>query len=253
MIDLLRRDRQNIIKKIKQNIFLPKDTLVNNFTGSDSESLFKKNLKKLPNDWYYRHNKVTYTVNKHHYRCKEFEDIDWAESVVIFGCSYVFGIGIDDEHTISNQLEKIIGRPVINLGAGGSSTIFSLHNSIILRNGYPTPKGIVHLWTDSSRCTFYESDNIKNLGSWNMTKGNLFDSWTADYSNPKTHLVFTAILARQIWDNKTKYYEASFFLETAAYIECDLIKIIDTGRDLMHQGKNTNKNIAELIARKLEL
>jgi len=88
-----------LIEKIRKGQFLTVDTssINKNFAVSDTEELFNHNLKIMPQDWFYRTNPVNYTVNSQGYRTEEFEKIDWAQSVVIFGCSTVFGTGVSDE------------------------------------------------------------------------------------------------------------------------------------------------------------
>lgn len=106
--------------RIRKNEFLVIDTDVDKcWSGTDTKKLYESNLKKQPKNWYYRNNNVRYTINSNGYRTYEFKDINWKNSVIIFGCSQVFGIGLDDEYTISNQLSKLIKCPVINMGMGG--------------------------------------------------------------------------------------------------------------------------------------
>jgi len=133
---------------IKKKQFIPMKTFSSEWQGTDSKELYLENLQKQPLDWYYRNNRVKYTLNSKGYRTEEFKKIDWAESVVMFGCSMVYGTGVTDEDTISHNLSKIIDRPVINMGVGGSSISFSLHNSLILNSFYPTPKAILKWFTD---------------------------------------------------------------------------------------------------------
>ena len=126
----------SIPKSIRAGSFLPtagNNDVNNNFTsfGTDSNELYQTNLKAKSKDWEYRHKSVKYTLNKHSYRTEQFADIDWANSVVIFGCSAVFGVGVDDADTISSQLSTLMNCPVINMGVGGSSITYALHNSII--------------------------------------------------------------------------------------------------------------------------
>lgn len=61
-------------------------------------------------------NHCHYTVNSQGYRCPEFDAIDWENSIIFFGCSHVFGIGLLDHETVANQLSLILNCPVINLG-----------------------------------------------------------------------------------------------------------------------------------------
>jgi hypothetical protein len=77
----------------------------------------------------------------------------------MFGCSFIFGIGVTDEHTVPYFLEKLSGRPVINMGIPGSSIQTSLHNSIILNDSeYPIPKAVVNMFTDLNRYQLYENN-----------------------------------------------------------------------------------------------
>jgi hypothetical protein len=129
------------------------------FCPNDHKELFEQNLKTQPDDWYYRTHEVKYTLNSLGYRTREFDDIDWKESIVMFGCSFVFGIGVTDKHTIPYFLEQLSGRPVINMGIGASSIQTVLHNSIILNDSkYPTPKAVVNMRTDLNRYQLYENN-----------------------------------------------------------------------------------------------
>ena len=138
------------------------------FSGLDSESNFKINLVNQPTDWIYRTKEVRYTLNSQHYRCESFDKIDWSNSILIFGCSITFGVGVDDEDTISARLQQHTDFKVVNLGAGASSQQFSLYNNILLKNNNIKPKAIIHLWTDSFRTfTVDEHYNIIHNGPWN--------------------------------------------------------------------------------------
>jgi hypothetical protein len=237
-----------LIKTIKQGHFLSVDTtsIGNEFAVSDSEELFLKNLKIMPKDWYYRTNTVNYTVNSQGYRTQEFDTIDWTNSVVIFGCSTVFGAGVDNQHTIDCFLSSLLERPVINLGVASTSIAYSLHNALILNENYPTPKAVVNLWTEYSRTAYYLPDRVDNKGSWN--DDNFVYEWLHHDSNPATHAVFAQMISHQLWKNKTAYYEATFFPSTAELFKCEHLPVLDQARDLIHYGRQTNKAIAEKIA-----
>lgn len=247
----------NVIKPIPESIksgeFLPIDSFITReFSGADTEILYQENLKTKPQDWYYRNNPVTYTVNERGYRTLPFDKIDWKESVVIFGCSTVFGVGVDDTDTISSCLSKLINRPVINLGVGASSITYSLHNSIILSSNYPTPAAVVQLWTLYDRTVYYYRDKVKNHGPWNIVPNNYMDKWTEEASHAQAHAVFASMISKQLWKN-TRYYEASYFLETAECLGCDQLTILDKARDDMHFGPKTSMATAEKIANNLDI
>jgi len=241
-----------LIEKIRKGQFLTVDTssINKNFAVSDTEELFNHNLKIMPQDWFYRTNPVNYTVNSQGYRTEEFEKIDWAQSVVIFGCSTVFGTGVSDDHTIDYFLSKILGIPVINLGVASTSIAYSLHNSLILSEYYPTPKAVVNLWTEYSRTAYYLDNRVDNKGVW--TEDHFTQEWLHYDSNSATHAIFAQMTSHLLWKNKSAYYEASFFPGTAILFHCDHLPVFDQARDLIHYGRKTNKMIAEKIAYNLK-
>lgn len=240
---------------VNKNKFLPVDSNINkNFSGADSPDEFENNLMRMPADWYYRHALVNYTVNKQGYRAPEFNTVDWANSIVIFGCSNVFGTGVDDPYTIASQLSKLVNKPVINMGAGGSSITFSLHNNIILRSGYPMPFAVVNLWSEPSRTVYYHKRRITSYGIWNMEQGDYMDAWAAESSHGDTHAVIASKTGKILWEN-TNYFEASHFTNTASLLDCKLVPHLwpDRARDNVHPGILTNYNTAVFLAENLKL
>ena len=226
------------------------------FCPIDSKELFKQNLKTQPEDWYYRTHPVRYTLNSLGYRTKEFDDIDWKESIVMFGCSFVFGIGVTDECTIPYFLEKLSGRPVINMGIAGSSIQTALHNSIILNDSeYPTPKAIVNMWTGLDRYQLYRNNFVEHRGTWSNSNDKF---QTSDNMIPFNLMNIKMI--RNLWKNKTIYYECNFWnwqqqlvnkLDKEIYcefFECDG----GLARDFSHNGTDTNFEIAKGIYEKLK-
>lgn len=222
---------------------------------SDNEEEYNKNLLRQPRDWYYRTNHIEYTVNKHGYRTKEFDSIDWANSVVMFGCSVTFGNGLDDKHTISSQLEQLLNMPVINMGVSGSSMLFNHHNNIILREHYPTPKAIVMYWPGHDRIAHYSKHKIVHQGHWNFTENSLIDVWTENETHVNLNAIMLAKANRLLWQDRCAYYEATWENSTSKIIDCDHISDDrgDRARDIIHPGINTAKEIANKIAKRLKL
>lgn len=247
----------NVIRSINSSDFIPLPNItVQNFKqlkweggdisgswdffGSDDYENYQNNLKIQTSNWYYRHNHIKYTLNSHGYRAKEFKDINWKDSIVIFGCSYIFGTGVDDSHTISAFLEKLYKTPVINLGMGGSSIQFALHNSLMLYKKYGTPKGVIYGMPGITRYLMYQRNHVELKLDCDNTK--LVD-----------HLVpFNLVnveLIRNLWDGKSQYYEFSLFPTTSKILGCDLFQPIpdDYSRDMSHPGIESNKLIAHKI------
>jgi hypothetical protein len=228
-----------------------------NFWGMDTEEQFVKNLTALPEDWPYRTKTVEYTMNSLGYRAPEFDQVDWKNSVVMFGCSATFGEGVDDSDTIPAQLSKIIGRPVINMGAGGTSQQWSLHNSVILKEYYATPLAVIQFWTSPYRTTTYTRYSVENQGPWN--NNSIYENWVHK-GNAETQGYFTRMLGKNIWDNNTIYYDFAWDEEMCNVSGCDKLpkegwlwdgNYKNLARDLCHQGPDALRCIAEFIANKL--
>jgi hypothetical protein len=247
-------------KHLKKNNFLPLDNSPHSkhWSGSDTKELYEKNLKIQPQDWYYRNHSVTYTYNSKGYRTKEFNKIDWAESIVILGCSYVYGVGVDDAHTLSQQLENIMQIPVINLGQGGSSINYNLHNSVILSAGYPTPRAVIMAWPHHSRCVYYDKYELYHYGPWNSEKDSYMDLWSKKEYNTIANAVMAQKIFQQVWKDRTVIHEVAYDYATSELLDCKQCIHIDNARDIPgpnekgHPGPNTNRNIAEMIYNELK-
>jgi hypothetical protein len=230
------------------------------FCDSDDEKNFMKNLHLQPKDWYYAHNDVTYTVNSLGYRTKNFNEIDWENSIVMFGCSHIFGVGVDDEHTVPYFLEKLIGIPVINMGCGGTGIQYTLHNSLILKDSnFPAPRGVICCWHDLLRYHTYSEKFIKKYGAWN------FCETSVDFKNASNLIAFNLMnikMIRNLWNSQTNYFEFCLKQDTFKLIKqisnfnCKhynrgLFKINykNLARDLLHYGKDVNYWTAEQIAK----
>ena len=247
----------SIFEKILHNKFLPVAVPAdrNNccFYRLDSEQQFKKSLNTQPSDWFYRTNTVRYTFNSEGYRAPEFNTIDWANSVVIFGCSMVLGTGIDDDDTVSSQLSKILCRPVINMGVAGSSIQHAVYNSAILAAGYPYPYAVIQLWSSIYRTMLITDLGVNNRGPWNANHNDFYDLWLNN-DHPCYSAVLYRKISQQLWrDRSTRYLEGTMFEETASTLDnCSLFEHIDLGRDLSHPGIKTAARIAAHFAEQLK-
>lgn len=226
------------------------------FAGLDSPERYETNLKTMPLNWHYRTKQISYNLNKLSYRTTEFEDIDWSNAIVLFGCSHVFGIGLAEDETLSYHLEKHFQCPVVNMGVGGSSILYSLYNQAILHD-LAMPKAVVNMWTNTNRLTLLTDDQPINLYALSTLsqESEMFDSmfmlWNMHPTNP---LMFSRLLqkfAGVMWNN-IPHVEASFFSTTGEELNCEVFDYIDFARDLMHPGPESVKIAAEKLAKKLE-
>lgn len=239
------------IELAKNNKFLPATNHLFKPRFYDSDDLFNENLKTQPRDWYYRTASINYTLNHNGYRTMEFDVIDWEDSVVMFGCSQLFGVGLDDADTLTSQLSSLIKKPVINLGVIGSSMMFSFHNSLILKNICAKPLAVINMWTNHDRGVFY-SEPLQHCGAWSYYSSAYAREWMGDHNNTRTHAYFISTASKHLWSN-TNYYEFSLFEDTVNAVGCDDLNIDakDYARDLVHEGRNTFKEVAIRIATKL--
>lgn len=226
------------------------------FLSAEEKKDYQKNKKKLGENWHYSKKEITYTLNSNFYRAPEWNIVDWKESVVILGCSHVFGEGLANDETTVFQLEKLIKRPVINLGQSGTSTIFSWHNSLQLFETFGVPYAVIQLWTDYSRLLFYDTHEVKRVGFWSGGRWDNFDSdmktlykiWNKTDVHAKTFFKYEATACNDFWKSKTKYHQASFFEETAELLNIPFFERKDYARDYIHSGPQTHTAAAHTLA-----
>ena len=219
------------------------------FYQRDSSDLFKKNLSTQPIDWHYRLKAIKYKFNSLKYRTIEFDQVDWKNSVVMFGCSNVFGQGLAEDETIPAQLSMILGRPVINMGVVASSNMFSFQNSLILHDNFPTPWGISHVWTSSDRVNYFtknKPDSVVHCGTWAPTNS-FYRAWNEPESNAEIHTEFIFKASRAVWKNKTRYSTSSYW----DYDGVAKLNYLDYARDMMHPGYLSSIESAKIIAEQL--
>ena len=230
------------------------------FAKADTEENFKNNLKTQPDDWYYRTHSVNYTINEQGYRCQPFDQIKWDKSIVIFGCSNVYGDAVDDSDTLSARLQELILCPVINLGSPGSSQLTSLYNMMILKNNNIKPRAVIHVWTESMRHFYLDKDFRQCYCGINNNWGLAPNTSTDIFTESKTHIVsamFNRMVANNVYHDIPVIHATQFGAmcdeQNAMYPNLHLLKFphIDQGRDLLHPGIEANKNSAKILYEEL--
>ena len=234
---------------------------------SDSAELFAKNLLTQPDDWLYRTKEVVYRLNSLGYRCPEFDQIEWAQSIVVKGCSVVEGIGLAEEDTLSSRLADLFNQPVINLGIAGSSILFTLINTYKLLSNNIRPKLVIELYTNTDRSVFFnrKTGEAIHLGSW-LTDGSkktgdgfdesFMEAW-AKHSivsgSEKIKNIFYVGINEMLWQSAgVPLYQACFMTEASKTLNLPSIPAafggnLDLARDLMHPGRETIKACAKKI------
>jgi len=229
------------------------------FLSQHEQEQYRVNLINQPHDWSYRNTPVTYSLNKDKYRTHEWDNIDWPNSIVILGCSHVFGEANALDETIAYHMEMISGIKVINLGVSGTSPLYSWNNSLIMNNLFPTPRAVIQLWSHHGRIMYFARDKTKRLGPWSGSawdnqdehSANLYDLWNQDQTNAITHFKFIATAAKEFWSNKTCYIQSSYYDQTCDMLLIPRLPKIDKARDLMHYGTQTHYNAAKQLLKEL--
>lgn len=233
----------------------------NFFEGTDcldSKQCYESILSNAAPDWHYRLNPITYTVNSQRYRCDDFSKIDWNNSIVIFGCSFVFGVGVDDADTLSNKLSNQLGLNVINLGVNGASQHFNLYNMILLKNHNITPKAFIHVWPESRRTLEIDSnDTVATGGPWNNYRLPKEVPYEKVFYSHRTHIhAFSFnIMNANLLANSTPIIHASFHVDNVKLqpkeLGVTLLPTVDKARDNRHPGIASYESAADILNRKI--
>lgn len=230
----------------------------NKFCSTDDQVKFLKNLKTQPENWRYRTKDVTYKVNSSGYRAKEWNTIDWKNAVVLLGCSCTFGVGQAEDETVHHFLEKILRRPIVNLGFPSGSNHLIIQNCLALIENFGYPYAVGVLWTPTDRFRFFGKDVSIDLGAWNSPLlgnrlvedgANLADLWAQRYMSPTNEameLFYLAKTFKLLFKDRCKTGAISYF-HNAAQISnsAKSVKIDNDARDLLHPGPKNSLESAK--------
>lgn len=195
-------------------------------------------------------NSVHYKLNKDGYRCPEWEDIDWPNSHLLFGCSVVQGVGLEDWDTLDSQLNKIFNEPVINLGQCGGSLSLILANTYKLIDAGVRPKSIILVHPEPSRVALFLNDKVFHIGvSWTQPKE--IDRWYKRWIEDGNAEYYGYLAGRSIeaaWGNvgiKVMSVHQPNFPGLG-----NLPRYVDVAKDNAHPGPKTIALWAKHIAKK---
>lgn len=135
-----------------------------NYLYSDSERLYKHNLKTLPNDWYWREHghRVIYKINKQGFRMeKNFEDIDLENYSISLGCSYALGQGMPFDETYSFKITQQQNVDLVLLANAGHGFDTFFHNFFLFIETYKKlPKFVLIGHTTPERKTYWVKNSF---------------------------------------------------------------------------------------------
>ena len=204
--------------------------------GNDSKESFEKNLKEQPADWEWRNTIVTYTYNKQGYRTLNWENSDWDNSVLLFGGSDVVGTGVQYKQTVGWQLSELISTPVINLGRGGSGSMFQWVNTVKLCQTGIKPKAVIYIWPQPNRCLEFIDDtglNTKEYGAWDEDK-NFGTSWVLHDHHGTCYRNYVIDCCNILWKCPVLHYDR-YPTPNLGH----LAPSVDKSRDTFHPGPKT--------------
>lgn len=231
------------------------------FGYTDSKEVFEQNLKTQSPDWRWRTEKVEYNINSQGYRAPEWNSIDWNNSVLFFGCSYVYGIGINAEQTCPHQLSLLLDNPVVNLGCPGGSPMFQWINTTLLKSHDIKPKAAIYYWPHPQRVV----QLLKDYHAINFTapmKGRFNEQWSSDVQHGIEFLRYCKMTVDVLWDCPVLHYnmvkDVCQMIEGLKYMPYSISgKYIDDARDhnikrgTWHAGPETNKYWAMIVCEDL--
>jgi hypothetical protein len=229
------------IQQVDKSQALPRAAVYDWFSYDD-RATYEANLKTQPADWEWRTRRVRYTVNSQHYRCAEWSQIDWNNSVLMLGCSMVFGLGLDDDQTVTASLSRKLGMPVINLGVSGSSAMFQWINTTKLITLGVTPKRVIYIWPHHFRVAdILGTTEHKTCGRWNFKTHDLSRAWNDRDIHSLEYVKLCMDSVTQQWRCAVNHY--TFCLDTATYLpgihRFGFSDYLDYSRDNKHPGPRT--------------
>jgi hypothetical protein len=218
---------------------------ISEWIGTDTEERFRENLKSQPENWQWRNQQITYKLNSQNYRAPEWDSIDWENSVVMFGCSQVFGVGVDEDQTLGYYLSELLNKPVINLGIpGGSSMALWINTEKLLDFGIK-PLAVIYNWPSANR-TAELIDNNRNFtaGPWiRLEQARYGKEWFLHPTHGFEYAKYALMSAKRSWSCPQLHY--CWDLDTAKFLSLPrMANKFDRARDGMHEGPATWKDYA---------
>jgi len=189
-----------------------------------------------------------YNTNLLGYRAPNFDQVDWANSYIIQGCSAVFGYGIDDDsQTISACLSRKLNKPVINLGIGGAGVQLQYMNAIEMLEKDQRPLGVFIVWPNIDRFVLMLDGLPENMGPW-VTTGptKKYVQWMAQ-DNSKYQNLYHVRAYKLLWKLAgIPLYEVTHHKENK-FCNKVITEYLDWGSDNQHWGPITAESVAEML------
>jgi len=255
---------------LKLNFQTRKETKENGIArwlGSDTQERYNKNLNIFGADWKYADVDISYDLNSQGYRCSEFDQISWEDSVLFFGCSIVLGVGLPINETLPYLVEKNTGSNTVNLGQVAASQLYNAVNLQKIIDYGIRPKAVVVCHPSVLRTTVFQEKEVLSHGPWCLgTEGKPVPKlhreyarhYLEDQTNADTMSIFHERCIRALCNSagipvvQTTWYDLipGSELTLTPFINDDDKQ--DLARDVWHPGLRTMTNAAQIIASLLD-
>jgi hypothetical protein len=228
-----------------------------NFYPSDTLKRYRQNLVKQGPEWPWRRQLVSYELNSDGYRARPWDQIDWANSIVCFGCSWTFGVGLTGEQTWPALVETISGIPTVNLGMPGSSVQWAWINTVRLIVAGIRPRALVYYWPDPSRsCEFVEPDLAMNWGNWYDFRGLATEVGSVGHPwvlrTQHNQEMARHYIQGCLWPHAPQRLDLTWSNDLRDLASVRQFKI-DLARDQIHPGPFSQRLFAESVVRDLKI
>ena len=145
------------------------------YYSTDSEELFRKNLKRHPKNWEWKNKKVRYKFNSLGYRSKEVTDVK--RFILGFGCSFTEGVGLNEHEGWLYKYARKLGIEHLNFAKEATGMDIQYYNTLLWKqNKLPLPKLVVCQWPQKFRKSFgFESGTdivLRDMSETNTKDGN---------------------------------------------------------------------------------
>lgn len=230
------------------------------YSNTDSKEKFEQNLKEMPKEWHYRSKKIRYYLNSNNFRTYEWNEIDWKNAIVIYGCSNTFGVGVAENETIDKRLEKLTKRQVVNLGVPGGSNELIMHMAGLTIGKFGAPYAAITNWTTADRFRYFTFEKEHLLGAWDLNNSkkdktlknihNLYVYRNLENYNEVMHTWYHAKTTKALFKGRSRYVSVTNFGHVSQYADVDELFTVDNNaRDRLHPGPDVFEKMANYIAK----
>lgn len=218
------------------------------FMYSDHENSYLKNLKTRLADWQWRHKEIWYETNDQGYRCKNWNEYDWNNSILFFGGSIVFGVGVSSEQTVPAQLSQMLNYDVINLGAPATSPAHQWINTTIIKDLNISPVAVIYIWPISCRyIEFTSHSKVATPTGVQETNSKIGTFWIKNKYQGHSFLKYVVDSCDHIWDCPVLHYSMHNDLDLPIEKITILPKVSNDARDFAHPGPDGYSIWANII------